>query len=137
MPLRIVLDTNCLFSAFLSYNHSREVINLARKKKVILITSRILNADLSELFHKKIDGEQLRINRFLNTLSILTSIVFPTDTLSVITRDIDDNRVLEAAIAGECDYIVTGDKDLLELKDYKGIKIFTPKDFLEEFSRAR
>ena len=47
-------------------------------------------------------------------------------------RDDDDNRVLEAAVEGKCEYVVTGDEDLLSLQNYGGIKIITPAEFLRE-----
>lgn len=134
MPPKIVLDTNCLFSAFLSPNYSREIIIFARKRKIILITTKILNADLSEVFHKKISINQLKVNRFLNKILATSQLVYPTKTILAIKRDPDDNRVLEAAIEGNCSYIVTRDKDLLELKTYKNIKIMNPKRFLDEFA---
>ncbi|MGI9165717.1 MAG: putative toxin-antitoxin system toxin component, PIN family [Pyrinomonadaceae bacterium] len=48
-----------------------------------------------------------------------------------VCRDPDDDNVLAAAISGECDCIITGDKDLLVLKHYQGINIFSPRDFLK------
>jgi len=41
----------------------------------------------------------------------------------------DDVKIITCAVAGKADYIVTGDKDLLVLKEYKGIRIVTPKTF--------
>ncbi|HEX8932007.1 MAG TPA: putative toxin-antitoxin system toxin component, PIN family [Patescibacteria group bacterium] len=49
-----------------------------------------------------------------------------------MVRDIDDNRVLEAAVEGKCQYIITGDADLLDLKIFQSIKIITAEDFLKE-----
>ena len=57
-------------------------------------------------------------------------VVNPRNSLKV-ARDDDDNRVLEAAITGKCEYIVTGDEDLLSLKKYKNIKILTPAEFFD------
>ncbi|MBI2040465.1 putative toxin-antitoxin system toxin component, PIN family [Candidatus Microgenomates bacterium] len=53
----------------------------------------------------------------------------PHETLHIL-RDEDDNRVLEAAREGNCDFIVTGDQDLLDLGKYKKIKILTSEEFL-------
>jgi putative PIN family toxin of toxin-antitoxin system len=49
-----------------------------------------------------------------------------------ICRDKNDNMVLGTALAGEAEYIITGDKNLLDIKKYKKIKIVTAKDFLKE-----
>jgi uncharacterized protein len=57
--------------------------------------------------------------------------VVPASRLeSPVCRDPDDDNILAAAISGKCDCIITGDKDLLVLKQYEGIDIFTPRDFL-------
>ena len=53
----------------------------------------------------------------------------PTREITV-SRDPDDNRILEAAVAGAADYIVTGDQDLLVLGEFEGIAIVTPTRFL-------
>lgn len=134
MLLRIVLDTNCLVSAFFTGNYSNQIVDLARKKKLAIITSRTLNSELSEVFRRRVVANQLKKNHFLNKILALSLIVSPAKTIVEIDRDPDDNRVLEAAVEGKCDFIVTGDKDLLELKKYKNIRILAPKDFLEENS---
>lgn len=51
-------------------------------------------------------------------------------------RDPKDNHVLEAAIAVKCDFVITGDKDLLELISYQGIAIIRPSEFLEAVGSA-
>ncbi len=61
-------------------------------------------------------------------------IVHPVHKLSVLEDD-PDNRVLEAAIAGSCQYLITGDKELLALKQYKSIKIVTPAQYLGTLSK--
>lgn len=58
-------------------------------------------------------------------------VVEPTTRLQNVSRDPDDDRVIEAALAGDAAYIVTGDKDLLTLGTYEGIEIVTPARFLE------
>lgn len=131
MPPRIVLDTNCILNAYLSPGYSREVLLLAQKKKIIIVTSRILLAEFSEVSRKKIQDNQSKLNHFRNKLFSLIEIIEPKNSIAMIKRDPDDNRVLEAAVEGKCDFIVTGDRDLLELKVYQGIKILNPKDFLE------
>ncbi len=50
--------------------------------------------------------------------------------IDTVVRDAKDLHVLAAAVENQCDFIITGDKDLLELQEYKGIYIFNPADFL-------
>jgi putative PIN family toxin of toxin-antitoxin system len=58
--------------------------------------------------------------------------VVPASKLeSQVCRDPDDDNILAAAVSGNCDCIITGDKDLLVLKKYEGVEIFSPRDFLD------
>ena len=57
-------------------------------------------------------------------------IVEPTSKF-VVVRDKSDNKVIECAFDGKADYIVTGDPDLLDLKEFKSTRIITAKEFLE------
>jgi putative PIN family toxin of toxin-antitoxin system len=67
----------------------------------------------------------------------LSSIVDPVVRLAVIAAKESDNRILECAVAGEADVIVTGDrKHLLPLGAYEGIRIVSPADFLRSLGRA-
>jgi len=56
--------------------------------------------------------------------------VTPHLELNVIKEDVDDNRILECAQASHSDYLVTGDKDLLRLKQYAGTRILKPAEFV-------
>lgn len=68
------------------------------------------------------------IGQFLRDVSSLASHVLTAQELHIL-GDEPDNRVLETAIAGGADYIVTGDKHLLDLHEYEGIEIITPARF--------
>ena len=54
------------------------------------------------------------------------------EKVDVVKEDPDDNAIIECAIAGKADYIITGDNDLLELKEYKWIKIRNSQSFIQE-----
>jgi len=58
------------------------------------------------------------------------SVVSVSKLENQVCRDPDDDNILAAAVSGKCDCIITGDKDLLVLKEYEGIDIFSPRDFL-------
>jgi predicted nucleic acid-binding protein len=59
--------------------------------------------------------------------------VFPKTTVAVVQSDPDDNAVLECALEARAEYIVTGDPHLLNLAEFKDIKIVTPAVFLQNF----
>ena len=58
-------------------------------------------------------------------------IVIPALNLNIVDKDPDDNKFIEAAVEGKADYVVTQDKHLLEIKQYTGINIITPEEFLQ------
>jgi len=57
-------------------------------------------------------------------------LVVPLSIPAVVPRDRDDDHVLACAIAGEVDYVVSGDRDLLDLREYRGIRILSPAAFV-------
>jgi predicted nucleic acid-binding protein len=59
-----------------------------------------------------------------------STIIKPKTRLSIVKEDHDDNKIIECAVTGKADYIITKDKHLLKIKNYKGIKIITPREFL-------
>ena len=65
-------------------------------------------------------------------MEAISTLATPTETLSVVARDPDDNRVLECAIAAHSEFVVTGDADLLSLGTFRGIEITTVAAFLEK-----
>ncbi len=78
---------------------------------------------------RKLNWEESRIIRRFKRLSRVAELVQPDITVSVITDDPPDNRILECAIAGHADVIVSGDRHLRKLKSYKGVPIVRPVDF--------
>ena len=62
--------------------------------------------------------------------------IVPRFVLDVIQDDPDDNRILECAVEGKADVIVSGDRTLLRLKSYDGIPIVRPIDFLRTLGLA-
>ena len=89
--------------------------------------------ELSEaLNYPKFQFTEEQKGRFKSLILELATFVKPVENIDIIKEDPDDNRILECAVAGNVDYIVTGDPDLLDLKEFRKIKIRTAKEFLEE-----
>lgn len=72
-----------------------------------------------------------RRNKFLQSFKIKANFVTVDQTIE-ICRDPKDNMFLELAVSAKADYIITGDKDLLELNPFKGIRIISPKEYVEK-----
>lgn len=129
-PVRVVLDTNILTSALVYGGEPEKILRLALKKRIQVITSPILQAELADIIAKKFPLSLEDMYLLKTEMQKSFVLVNPHIALDV-ARDNDDNRVLEVAIEGDCDFIITGDLDLLELGKYEGIKIITPAYFLK------
>jgi putative PIN family toxin of toxin-antitoxin system len=75
------------------------------------------------------------MKRSIQKIVSISKIVIPTRKINVVQDDPDDNKILECAIAGNVDYLVTQDKHLLNLKEFEGIKIITPDHLVKFLSR--
>lgn len=129
--MKIVLDTNILISAFIFGGKPHQVLSMVLANKIQAFISPVLLAEFFDVVNKKFDlsNEELALTK--SQIENKFVIVQPKSEIKIL-RDEDDNRVLEAALEGECNYIITGDRDLLDLKIYKNIKIVTPDAFLSK-----
>ena len=130
-PVKVVLDTNILLSAIGFGGKPAEILSLVLKERITAVTSPILLAELEEALRKVLPLSKNDIELILDEIDDEFETVLPRFSIKT-SRDEDDNRVLEAAVEGNCEYIITGDKDLLTLKKYKNIKILTAEQFLLE-----
>ncbi len=142
--IRAVLDTNILISALITKKTSAplQLYKAFTAQKFLLITSPSILAEVEDVinrekivkFHKRTPGQRKTIMEQLATLSYVT-LESITSKEVVIERDPKDDKFLHAAIEAHADYIVSGDDDLLNLKEYAGIKILSPNDFLAILDR--
>ena len=126
-PLRIVFDTNVYISAALFGRRAEIVMKLASAGQVHLITSEVILAELSRKLLGKLAWSDDQTQLFAEMIRDLAEIVDPDITLDVVPDDEDDNRIVECAVVGQAELIVTFDKDLLRLKAYETIGIITPR----------
>ncbi|MCP2604204.1 putative toxin-antitoxin system toxin component, PIN family [Candidatus Aminicenantes bacterium AC-708-M15] len=130
---KIVLDTNVYISGILFKGKPREILNLARMGKVeILISEKIIN-EIERVLRLKFKRTTFEIFLILTGIRNITTFVSPILKISEIKNDEPDNRVLECAIEGKANYIISGDKHLLSLKKYKEIEILNAGEFLNRF----
>ena len=130
--MRAVIDTNVLISAIFWPGKPKQLLNQVRRGQVIFLTSEVLLAELKEVLTRQDKPFRLSeedAQRVLSSVRDLAEIV-QTHSAVTICRDADDNRVLECAIDGGANRIVTGDGHLLELGFFNGIEIVTVADFL-------
>jgi putative PIN family toxin of toxin-antitoxin system len=128
---RVVADTNIYISALMFGGLPGSFLDLAFLRSFQLVTSPILLDELDEKLRLKFGLSQDDAARVRAKLESVALVVQPKTTLQVITEDPDDDRVLECAVTGEADYIVSGDRHLLKLGSYQGISIVTAREFME------
>jgi putative PIN family toxin of toxin-antitoxin system len=80
---------------------------------------------------KKFDVKKNEIDDYINIIESYSIKIFPKNAAEEISRDKDDNKVLQCGSEGKADFIITGDNDLLVLKEYKNIKIVNAKEYLD------
>jgi putative PIN family toxin of toxin-antitoxin system len=130
--IRIVADTNVYVSAVVFGGTCEQILALARSGLITLYISPALNAELERVLLKGFEWTDRQVREALAEITAITSLVRPTVVLGGILRDEDDHRVLECALAADAAFVVTGDKqDLLPLKDFRGIRIISPRHFLD------
>jgi putative PIN family toxin of toxin-antitoxin system len=128
--VRVVLDTNVIVSALLFGGYPERVFLAGLRGEIQLLTSHALLQELESVLHKKFKLNMRLVKDMLQLFKAVAEIVETVSQLKVIAISDDDNRVLECAVDGHADFIVTGDtKHILPLKEYKGIKILTPSEF--------
>lgn len=127
--MTVVLDTNVLVAALVAKGLCLEVV-LRTVRMRCLASSEALLAELDATLQEKF-AITPAVALFLKLLRNHVRLVEPFALPAAICRDPDDDVVLGTAMAAGADAIVTGDKDLLVLGSYEGIRIQTPRQFLE------
>lgn len=131
--MRVVLDTNVLVSAYVFPGGAPEdVYRLVLQGEVEMVTSRPLLVELHRVLTLKFGFARDRADEVVAQVLRLARFVEPADTVTVVADDPDDDRVLEAARAGEVDVIVSGDRHLRTLGSWEGVRILDPATFLAE-----
>jgi len=136
---KVVLDTNVLISSLLKpKSKARDIYRLALRGEIELYTSVDLINELSRVLeYPKFGFEKLQKEVFLKNITrVATILVNPGLKINVIKEDPPDNKFLECAVEAKVDYLISGDnKHLLPLKNFQGIKIISPSEFLKLYQK--
>ena len=134
--MRAVLDTNVIVSAVLSAGSPPDsVLRAWRKEAFQLVSSAPLLRELETVLKRdhiagRLGWSPSERRAFVTDLGQRAIVVIPERRLEAVLADPSDNRVLEAAVAAQADYVVSGDQHLLGLKTYEGVQIVTPARFV-------
>ncbi len=129
--MRVVFDTNIFISAFAIPQGQAEkaVLKIIEGDHVLFISRPILDEILSVLA-SKFHRDREAISHTAIYISSLATLVSPAKKIHIL-QDEPDNRIIECALCGKANAVVTGDKAMLKLKEYEGIRIMSLREYLE------
>lgn len=127
--MRIVVDTNVLVAGLVADGLCRDIVK-RRLPACELFTSQSLLRELADKLREKfgLDPDDLPLLKIYADEAVIMK---PARLSEPVCRDADDDEVLATALAAQAEVILTGDKDLLVLKEFQGIKIFSPRRYVE------
>jgi putative PIN family toxin of toxin-antitoxin system len=136
-----VLDTNTVVSGFLWENQPRALIDAAVEGRITLFTSEALVAELAAVlprqrFAERLAEKQLSIPALIERYRVLADIVEPAILSAAVSKDPDDDAVLATALAASAEIIVSGDKHLLNLKNFHHVPILNAAEAIRLIQTA-
>lgn len=133
--LTVVIDTNILINAWQDeYSYPKRVIDLIMQGKISGIASDKIKRENQFILDQLInDPEHYNlVSDFLNCLKIIKV----HHHVRVVDQDPDDDKFISCALAGNADYIISQDNHLLEIGEYRGIKMVGPQEFWFEYQKS-
>ena len=127
--MRVVFDTNVLYAAFAAKGFCEEVVDEAAGACELIWSDTLREEFETVLGRRQEIGPATRVA--LAAYVELCEFVEPQPLGERVCRDKSDDVVLATGLAGKADVIVTGDDDLLVLKKFRGIRVLSPRQFLE------
>ena len=133
MP-RVVLDTNVLVSAVIFDGRPRKLLNKGIEKQFSIVTSDTILKELGSVLRRpKFKMAEDEIDRIVLTLTETCEIIKVRSSFEVVKDDPTDDVILNTAYDGQADVIVSGDHHLLELNNFKGMRILRVLEALHEY----
>lgn len=135
---RVTADSNIFISAFLRGGKPLELLELARAGQIELSISENILSEVGRVLGTKFRVSADDVQAFRDEICSLATLVVPAETVDAVPGDDTDNRILECALAAGSNVIVSGDRHLLQLGEFRSIQIRQLADFLSttEFGRT-
>ena len=136
--MRIILDTNVFISGIFFTGPPYQIVKAWRDGSVQLLVSPSILDEYQRIGAElALQFRDVDLKPFLDLLTIQAEIVHAPTLPAVIPDDPSDDKFLEAAVAGNASYIISGDKHLLKLSEFQGIQILKPKDFVQRYLASK
>jgi len=129
--IKIVVDTNVFVSSFFGGN-PRKIVDLWKSGQLTLCLSKPIIDEYVEVLQRIGLKNERELRELLSLFAHGFHSIFSAKTpeLHLVAEDPDDDKFIECAVSLNAEFIVSGDKALLAIQDYMGIRIVTPKEFL-------
>jgi putative PIN family toxin of toxin-antitoxin system len=132
--VRSVIDTSVFFSAFLnSSSLPAIVVNAGMRGLYDICLSPGITQELNRILHSKA-GPPEKIERFIESIYLSAIIADSLPEIGRVCRDPNDDHVLAAALVMKASFIVSGDQDLLAVREFHEVKIVTVREFADELN---
>ena len=132
--MRVTADSNVYVSAFNFGGAPQRLLDLAESGAIQLVIAEPLIEEILDVLGRKLGWSAGELRMARERLRHYAELVIPSERVDAVKDDPDDNRVLECALGGRSEVIVTGDKDLLRLGEFRGIRIVRVAELLEELA---
>ena len=131
--MKIVVDTNVVISGIFFGGNPRMIIEAAVSGRVDAYATAEIIQEYAEIVEYLVEKKQGKLDSSILSKLFMSLTVIESETVIEICRDVDDNKFIECAVDAKALYIVSGDRDLLDVQKYDGIQIITAKDFCDRF----
>lgn len=132
--MRAVLDTNVLISGVISTGVPHEILVSGFEGTYQIVVSVETLGEFRDTLQKypeKFHMSEEEIQREVETVRYFAEFVDPEESIAAVDDDPDDDKFLEAAAAGDVDYLVSGDRHLLDIESFRSVDIVEPRAFYE------
>ena len=134
--MRVTLDANVIIAAFAARGLCQAVFEYCLDNHEILLSEPLLE-EVSRNLEKKLKLPIATADEIAGFLRAHAILVEPVEVDPEICRDKKDLMVLATALAAKASYLVTGDRDLLDVKQYRGCPILSPRSFWKNVKKSR
>jgi len=135
--IKVVFDTNVIISAWFWEGNESKLVESVEEGFIRGYTSKQLIEELCRtLRYPKFNLSQDEVKSIRSYYLLLFKIVRPKQSINIILEDPEDNRVLECALEAKAEYMVSGDHHLLDLGEFRGIKIVKAVELLKMLSHC-
>jgi len=130
--MKVTVDTNFLISATQwDYSVAHKLLKKFILSDAEIFTTQDILDETAEVLERDFEYSKGDAENIIEKILLFAKLIKTKQKIDVVKDDTDDNKVIECAIESTSDYIVTYDRHLLKLKDYKGIKIMKPEEILK------